>query len=250
LASGGETILPAGIFVFDSSTQFQPERAAWVISREPFRFTSEVGKSLWETRLKWSKRTRMNIRRLIVMVLVAASCLWLASKAGSFLVLNKPGPSDVIVVLAGETDRRPQRALELLAQGYARRVVLDVPNRARVFGSTEIELAEKYVQNLPQASSITVCPIDGLSTKAESKEAARCLAHQPGKRVLIVTSDFHTRRALEIFRHELPGDEYSVAAVYDGAAFGVRWWTHREWAKTFMGEWLKVIWWKMVDQWR
>jgi hypothetical protein len=51
----------------------------------------------------------------------------LAAKAGSLLVVDAPRPSDVILVLAGETDRRPERALQLLAQGYGRRVVLDVP---------------------------------------------------------------------------------------------------------------------------
>ena len=186
----------------------------------------------------------------IVVALVVGLSLRVASKAGSFLVLDEPHPSDVILVLAGETDRRPQRALELLAQGYGKRILLDVPNSARVFGSTEMELAEKYVHDLPQAVSVSICPIDGLSTKLESKDVERCLAHESVQRVLIVTSDFHTRRALSIFRRELPVREYSVAAARDDAAFGDRWWTHRQWAKTFIDEWLKVIWWKAIDQWR
>jgi DUF218 domain len=190
----------------------------------------------------------MNLRRWIAVAFFVGFSLWLASKAGGFLVLDEPRPSDLILVLAGETDRRPQRAFDLLAQGYGRRVVLDVPNNARIYGSTEMQLAQKYVQELPQASTVSICPIDGLSTKAESKDVERCLAHEPGERVLIVTSDFHTRRALDIFRHELRGREYSVAASHDDAAFGVRWWTHREWAKTFANEWLRMIWWKAVDQ--
>jgi hypothetical protein len=113
-----------------------------------------------------------------------------------------------------------------------------------------LDLAEKYVHDLPQAVSVSICPIDGLSTKLESKDVERCLAHESVQRVLIVTSDFHTRRALSIFRRELPVREYSVAAACDDAAFGDRWWTHRQWAKTFIDEWLKVIWWKAIDQWR
>jgi hypothetical protein len=193
---------------------------------------------------------RLNLKRWIAVALVAGFSLCLASRAGSFLVLDEPRTSDLILVLAGETDRRPQRALELLAQGYGRRILLDVPNNARVFGSTEMELADKYVHDLPQAALISICPIDGLSTKAESKDVERCLAHESAQRILIVTSDFHTRRALSIFRRELPGHEYSAAAARDDAAFGDRWWTHRQWAKTFTDEWLKVIWWKAIDQWR
>jgi len=68
--------------------------------------------------------------------------------------------------------------------------------------------------------------------------------------VLLVTSDFHTRRALSVFRHEIPGYEYSVAAARDDAQFGDKWWTHRQWAKTFVNEWLRLIWWSAVDRWR
>jgi DUF218 domain len=186
----------------------------------------------------------------LVFVLLAGLSITLAAKAGAFLLVDSPQRSDVILVLAGETDRRPERALQLLAQGYGRRVVLDVPTNSRIYGSTEIQLAQKYVQDLPQAGSVSVCPIDGLSTREESKDAEKCLARDGGKSVLIVTSDFHTRRALSVFRREVPEHEYSVAASRDQEQFGVRWWTRRQWAKTFVDEWLRLIWWKMIDQWR
>ena len=50
---------------------------------------------------------------VLIIVLVAAS------QAAHFLVLDEPQPSDAIVVLAGETNLRPARALELLRQGVA-----------------------------------------------------------------------------------------------------------------------------------
>jgi hypothetical protein len=174
----------------------------------------------------------------------------LAAKAGSFLVLDAPRPADVILVLAGETDARPQRALQLLAQGYGRRIVLDVPANTKIYEFTQIQLAEKFVHDLPQAALVSVCPIGGLSTKDESKDAEKCLAREGGKSVLIVTSDFHTRRALSVFRREIPGHEYSVAAARDEEQFGVRWWSHRQWAKTCVNEWVRLIWWKVIDQWR
>jgi hypothetical protein len=185
----------------------------------------------------------------IALVLLALSAGF-AAKAANFLVVDAPLPSDVILVLAGETDRRPQRALELLAQGYGRRVVLDVPTNAKLYEFTQIELAEKYIRDLPQPASVSVCPIDGLSTRDESKDAEKCLAREGARSVLIVTSDFHTRRALDVFRREIPGHEYSVAAARNDESFGTRWWTHRQWAKTFVDEWLRLIWWKAVDQWR
>jgi DUF218 domain len=181
---------------------------------------------------------------------LAALLIGLTAKAGSLLIVDAPRPSDVILVLAGETERRPKRALELLAQGLGRRVVLDVPEKARNFGFMEIQLAQKYIQDQPQGALVSVCPIDGLSTKEESKDAEKCLAREGAKSVLIVTSDFHTRRALSVFRREVPEYEYSVAAARNDRQFGARWWSHRQWAKTLVDEWLRLIWWKAVDEWR
>ena len=73
---------------------------------------------------------------------------------------------------------------------------------------------------------------------------------ETGTRILIVTSDFHTRRSLSIFRHEMPGKSFSVAAARDETQFGARWWTHRQWAKTCLDEWLRLFWWNAVDRWR
>lgn len=181
---------------------------------------------------------------------VALGIAVLAANAGRFLVVEAPVRSDVILVLAGETEHRPARALELLDQGYGRRVMIDVPADARNYGFTEVELARRYVQTLPQASRVEICPIVGLSTKAESHDAERCLAGADAKTVLLVTSDFHTRRALSTFRHEIPGDVFSTAAARDETQFGTHWWAHRQWAKTFVDEWLRLLWWSAVDRWR
>lgn len=185
-----------------------------------------------------------------IVIPAAVLLLLFAANAGRLLVVNAPQPSDVILVLAGETDRRPARALELLRQGYAPRVVLDVPAAARIYDVTQIELAEKYVKSLPEAAAVSICPIEGLSTRDESHDAEKCLARKGDHRVLIVTSDFHTRRALSVFRHEVPDKWFSIAAAYDDAQFGARWWTHREWAKTFVNEWPRLLWWMTIDRWR
>jgi hypothetical protein len=187
--------------------------------------------------------------RLTALALLGGMSVMFVAKAGSFLIVDAPQPSDVILVLAGETDRRPRRALELLAQGYSKHILLDVPANARLYEFTETHLAQKFIDDLPQAGLVSICPIDGLSTKAESKDAERCLQRQGAKSVLIVTSDFHTRRALDVFRRELPQFQYSIAAAHSEEGFGSKWWTHRQWAKTFVDEWLRLIWWKVIDRW-
>lgn len=188
------------------------------------------------------------MKKLRIVVLLGLA-LWLIADSGRFLVVDRPQRAGVILVLAGETDRRPARALELLSQGYASRLVLDVPADGRVYGSTLVEVARRWADSLPQASAIIVCPIHGLSTKAEAVDAAECLGNIAGRSTLLVTSDFHTRRALSVFRRQIPARTFEVAAAYDSAQFGVQWWRHRQWAKTNLDEWLRLVWWQLVDRW-
>lgn len=91
-------------------------------------------------------------------VVLALLLVELAANAGRLLIVDSPQPSDVILVLAGETDRRPARALELLDRGYGRRVVIDVPAAASIYGFSQVTLAEEYIQRLPQAASLAICP--------------------------------------------------------------------------------------------
>lgn len=188
--------------------------------------------------------------RLIAGLAVLAALVTFALTAGRILVVNSPQPSDLILVLAGETDHRPAHALELLHQGFGRRIMIDVPAEARIYEFAQLDLAEKYIHGLPESGSVTICPIHGLSTRDESHDVEKCIANQPVSRILIVTSDFHTRRALSIFRHELSGKTFSVAASRDAAQFGTRWWTHRQWAKTCADEWLRTLWWSAVERWQ
>jgi uncharacterized SAM-binding protein YcdF (DUF218 family) len=173
-----------------------------------------------------------------------------AANAGRLLVVDAPEHSDVILVLAGETEHRPALALELLAQGYGRRVVIDVPAEATIYTFTQVDLAEKYARSLPQANSVAICATEGLSTRDEARDVEKCLANEEGNRILIVTSEFHTRRALSAFRREIPRKVFSATGARDDTNFGVRWWTHRQWAKTCVDEWLRLLWWTAVDRWR
>src|SRR5215472_15648037 len=194
-------------------------------------------------------KTAFRRRTLIIIVILLAGILLFARNAGRILVVDAPESSDVIVVLAGETDQRPAHAMELLSKGFAPRVVIDVPAQAKVYDTMQVDLAERYIQRLPQAASISICPIWGLSTRAEAHDVANCLAHLAVRRVLIVTSDFHTHRSLSIFRHEVPGKTFSIGAAHDPTQFGTLWWTHRQWAKTCFDEWIRWFWWSAVERW-
>lgn len=189
--------------------------------------------------------------RTVLIVLIALA-LFLFSTSGHFLIINRPQHADAIVVLAGETDRRPALGLQLLQQGYAPRMILDVPANAKIYDETMLQIAQQYVRELPQpqAQSVIICPIYGLSTKAESQDVSQCLKTLGVHSILVVTSDYHTRRALSTFHHELPGTQISVAAATDPQEFGGAWWKHRQWAKLNFDECLRLVWWQAVDRWR
>ena len=185
-----------------------------------------------------------------VLIVLLAVALFLFSTSGKFLIINRPQHADAIVVLAGETDRRPALGLQLLQRGYAPRMVLDVPATGKIYQWNMLQLAQQYVHELPQAQSVIICPIYGLSTKAEAQDVSQCLKNLGVHSVLVVTSDYHTRRALSTFRRELPGMQISVAAAPDPQQFGGSWWQHRQWAKLNFDEWLRLVWWQAVDRWR
>ena len=185
----------------------------------------------------------------LVLILGGLFVIALVATSGRFLVVNQPRKSDVMIVLAGESDRRPTRGLELLDQGYAPRLILDVPAEAKIYQWNQLEIARKFVEGLPQAGAISLCPIYGRSTRDEARDVARCLQGANARSILLVTSDYHTRRALSIFEGTLPAD-YSIAAAFDASEFGAQWWQHREWAKVNFEEWSKLMWWELVDRWR
>jgi hypothetical protein len=192
----------------------------------------------------------MRFSRLAILLVLLVILLALASQAGRVLVVDAPQKSDAIVVLAGETRVRPARALELLRQGVGPHVFLDAETREIVYGQSLVGIAQRYVDGLGETSRVSVCPITGFSTFAEVEDVKRCLAGRGVHRLLVVTSDFHTRRALMIFRQRLPQYQVSVAAGHNPAVFGEAWWKNREWAKAVLDEWMKMAWFQAVDRWR
>lgn len=191
----------------------------------------------------------MKVARVSVVVIGLLAFLLLTT-SGRFLVIDHPQKSDVVVVLAGETERRPQRGLELFSQGLAARLILDVPADTQIYQWNQFELAQEYVKGLPQAAAISLCPIHARSTKGETQDVSRCLNAIDAHRVLLVTSDFHTRRTLSTFKRMLPQYDFSVTAALDQREFGTKWWQRRQWAKVNFDEWLRLMWWELVERWR
>jgi uncharacterized SAM-binding protein YcdF (DUF218 family) len=194
------------------------------------------------------QRRRFSVfNRLIVLVAFITLVIVLLSHAGSFLVLNVPEQADAILVLEGG-DTYPH-AVKLQKQGYADRILLDASVMRMMYGKSEADLAIELL-NRTSSGLVEVCPTVQDSTFGEAADVKRCLGRLNISSVLIVTSDFHTRTALSIFKKRLPQYHWSVAASSAPYHYADQWWQHRAWAKTVLDEWEKLIWWELVDRWR
>ena len=187
------------------------------------------------------------------MVAIVLACgIAALRRSGEYLVLDRPEHADTLVVLAGDrNDCRFLRGLELLRQGYAPRMLVDESSNMIFFGRTAVELEDQRLRSLDlKRDQVRVCPIKSDSTDEETRYVAQCLDADQIRSVLLVTSDFHTRRAFSIFQQCLPRYRWSIAACRDDSVFKQSWWRRREWAKTSFMEWTKLIWWDVVDRWR
>jgi len=186
-------------------------------------------------------------KRLVRFSLIAAAALialFLLSRAGSFLILHAPEPADVIVVLDGEW---PQ-AVKLQKEGYASRILLDAGN-FRVYGRTEFDLAKEFLQK-EKPPGMELCLTTGGSTYEEAADVERCLQPLHVHSVLLVATNFDTRRALDLFRKRLPQYQWSIAASSAPFHDADQYWKHRAWAKTVLNAWEQYLWWKLAEQWR
>jgi len=191
---------------------------------------------------------------LIAVAMVGAIAVSWVLLSGNHLVVNHPEQSDFIVVLAGDhNDLRYWRGLELLREGYGQRMLVDAPNDL-IYGRTYAQYAADFVAQSAEDKKpqIAICTITNDSTVQETSDVRRCLAdvNPAPKSVLLVTNDYHTRRAVSIFRKRLPQYHWSSAAVTDTERFGEPWWHNREWAKVYIYEAEKFVWWELFESWR
>jgi len=190
------------------------------------------------------------VKRILVAAVLVLVAVVFFRHAATFLVVNAPDHADLIVVLAGgDNDLRYWSGVKLLQDGNAPRLILDVFAKGITFGNPDVDLASDLVsRTMPDRA--TVCPVERNSTYDEARYLEKCLQGSGVKSILVVTSAYHTRRALDILRRRLPQYHFSIYAAPDPDYFGERWWQTREWAKTTFVEWQRYLWWLCVDRWR
>ena len=182
---------------------------------------------------------------LILAVAILASLFFHAqifSALGSYLVhQDQPKHADLALVLAGDaTGNRIIRAAELVRQGYVPKVVVSGPSGQ--YGLYECDLAIPFAVRAGYPESYFIhFEHDAHSTQEEAANAVGELKRLGARHVLLVTSDYHTRRAGRILRAAAPDVEFTVVAAPDLYFSAGGWWHNREGRKTFLVEWEKTV---------
>ncbi len=119
------------------------------------------------------------------------------------LVETNVKPAPIIIVLGGGGEERPARALELLRKGTAPRLLL---SGAGEDPSLRAKLRE---EKIPDAR--IVLESKSASTKENAEFSAEILRTQKITNAIIVTSWYHSRRALACFHKAAPEIQFQSA---------------------------------------
>lgn len=163
-------------------------------------------------------------------------------------------PADAIVILAGETPLREIEAADLYRAGYAPRVLMTVETdeaaldmlRARgISFESRNQRRAKMIELLgvPDTALTVLDTGRGTSTKEEADLVrAWALTHRP-KRLIVVTSSYHTRRASIVFGRVLRnlGVELLMRPASRDSFYPDTWWRDRDQLRNGIFEWQKLI---------
>jgi uncharacterized SAM-binding protein YcdF (DUF218 family) len=192
--------------------------------------------TLWK-----SPRFRWLVPLALVAVCLAAYPVWLRA-LGNFLVkADPPFPAEMIVVLAGDRyGYRIVKAGELVRQGFAPEVLVSGPEG--LYGLHECDLAIPFAkkQGYPAAWFIPL-PHDADSTVQEARVVVQELRRRQVRRFMVVTSDYHTRRAGRVYRSLAPPAQVRIVAAPDRFFRADSWWRTRQGRKLLVLEWQKTL---------
>jgi uncharacterized SAM-binding protein YcdF (DUF218 family) len=170
--------------------------------------------------------------------------------AGEFWVVEDPvQPSEAILVLGDDNERgdRATRAAELYHGHWAPKVVAS--GRIIRAGTSMAELIERDLESrgVPAAAVVRFAHTAD-STREEAQALQRLVVERSWMRILVVTSNYHTRRTRYIFERVMPANvAVRVLAARDSEFDPASWWQNRRGVKIFFHEMVgyPLAWWEL-----
>jgi len=163
--------------------------------------------------------------------------------AESWIVEDPLGKADALVVLSDDNfyADRATRAAELLREGKAPLIVAS-GRRLRPNASIAELMEHDLIERGVPKDKIVRLPQDADSTKEEAEAVLKFAKERRWRSVIVVTSNYHTRRARYIFRRVFPqGIAISIASARDGDFDPQHWWEKRKSTKRLTREFAGMI---------
>jgi len=162
---------------------------------------------------------------------------------GNALVENDgPQKAAAILVLGGdEAGFRITKGAQLAQAGYAPYVLVDGP---KVLMGHESDATIRYAEQNGYPDALfrpLPLPTGVTSTRTESEYVGLFLKQEKIGKIVLVTSNYHTRRAARLMRKVNPWLQVVAVAAPDQFFTPNGWWKSREGQKTFLLEWTKTV---------
>jgi len=159
--------------------------------------------------------------------------------AGNFWVVDDgPAASDAIVILGDDNyaGDRATRAAEVLKAGWAPRIIASGRYLRPYATIAQLEQHDLLDRGVP-ASAIIPFAHRADNTREEGEALAKFLRAHGWKRIIVITSNYHTRRARYILERVLPpGTALRMLSANDANYDPNNWWRTRRGAKIFFHE--------------
>jgi uncharacterized SAM-binding protein YcdF (DUF218 family) len=183
------------------------------------------------------RRVRRICVAIMLAVLASSAAVAVAFKAAEPLLLVRTSvePADVIVVLGGDGPDRARQAARLYRKGAAPRVL--------VTGIGDCESIRRYMVDSGVPRDVIQVECASRSTWENAVFSAPLLAAMGARRAILVTTWFHTRRALACFRQVVPQLEWMSAPVERGQSYRQMLRSHR--GVSVLEEYVKIGWYSL-----
>ncbi len=156
----------------------------------------------------------------------------------SWIVEDADSKADALIVLSDDNfyADRATRAAELFREGKAPIVVASGRRLRPVAGIAELMEHDLVERGVPKDKIVRLAH-DADNTQEEAEALTKLAAQRKWHSVIVVTSNYHTRRARYIFRRVFPqGIEVRVASAHDGDFDPQHWWEKRKSVKRLTRE--------------
>jgi uncharacterized SAM-binding protein YcdF (DUF218 family) len=184
--------------------------------------------------LRWAVATT------VLLLVILTHRVWLRAVGGFLVSTEAPFHAGMIVELGGDDHgNRILAAAGLVKEGYAPKVLVSGP---AYFDRHESDMAIEFAtRHGYPADWFIPFPIRGTSTIEEAREIVLELDRLHVGRFIIVTSNYHTRRAANVYSRLVPRDRFRVVAAPDWIFRPADWWQSREGRKQCFWEWSKTL---------